>query len=338
MARVIPNNFQDPVGLAGRLVRSREPAAYFAIGSAAAAALAAPFDVALAALERRRYARAPRPSLPIVVVVGAPRSGTTIVAQVLLNALPVGYFNNLTSVFPRAPIVANRLLGRWVRGPREAYRSFYGRTSGLGGPNDGLYLWDRWLGEDRYAPPSRLAPEVREEMARFFGAFEQATGRPLVTKNNALATQATAVAEALPTARFIAVRRKAPYVVQSILRARETIQGDRKRPYGVGAPGAANGSPIEEVCAQVLYHERRYREQEAALGADRFWVVDYEDVCRDPRGLLGRVAREILGTEIDPRSPVPELHAANRVACDPGEFAEIEATLARLASEREARS
>src|SRR6185295_13757879 len=135
MRRLIPANFQDPVGLAGRLVRSRDPAALFAILSTVLAALATPLDGVLTAAERRLYDHAPSPKLPIVIVTGAPRSGTTIVSQVLGANLPVTSFNNLTAVFPRAPIVANLRFGRFLRPRPPTYHSFYGRTRGLAAHN-----------------------------------------------------------------------------------------------------------------------------------------------------------------------------------------------------------
>jgi hypothetical protein len=105
----------------------------------------------------------------------------------------------------------------------------------------------------------------------------------MVLKNNALATGAAVVARALPTLHVIYVRRQPALNVQSILRAREVLQGSRERPYGVGDPHRRAGGPVEDVCAQVLYHEREGERQRAAIGARRAWVVDYEDVCRDRR-------------------------------------------------------
>jgi hypothetical protein len=106
-------------------------------------------------------------------------------------------------------------------------------------------------------------------MRRFFGAYEAAFGRSIINKNNALAVCADVIAPVLPTAHFICVRRQPLYAVQSILGTRELIQGRRAAPYGVGDPqyaGRPGVDPIEEVCAQILYHERRMEEQRARLG------------------------------------------------------------------------
>jgi hypothetical protein len=338
MRRLIPANFQDPVGLAARLVRSRDPAALFAIFSTLLAAIAAPLDGVLASTERRLYDHAASPRMPIVIVTGAPRSGTTIVSQVLSAHLPVTFFNNLTSVFPRAPIIANRLFRRLLAARAPDYRSFYGRTRGFARQNDGLHLWDRWLGDDRYAVPEELAADAAERMRRFFAAYEIAFGKPILTKNNALATGATAIARALPTAHFVFVRRRPEYAAQSILHAREVIQGSRYAPYGVPDPryrGAAdNGvSPIEAVCAQLAYHDRRLRAQQEELGPKRFWLLEYEDFCRAPEDIVERVGRDILGVEVDPaavRAALPPFRSTNRVTVSDADFSEIRATLARL--------
>jgi hypothetical protein len=338
MRRLVPANFQDPFGLVARLVRSRDPAALFAIASTALAAFAMPVDQVLAISERRLYARAAAPRLPIVIVTGAPRSGTTVVSQVLAAQLPVTFFNNLTAIFPRAPIVANRLFRRLLRPRPPAYRSFYGRTAGFGRQNDGLHLWDRWLGHDRYAVPAELAPDVAERMRRFFAAWEAVFGKPLLTKNNALATGATAVARALPTAHFVYVRREPAYAAQSILRAREVIQGSRAALYGVPDPerrvvGQDVATPIEAVCAQLAYHERRMQAQREELGPQRFRVVAYEDFCAAPERVVERVGREILGVDVDVaavRAALPSFRSTNRVTVPTADFAEIRTGLARF--------
>jgi hypothetical protein len=340
---LVPPNFRDPAGLTLRLLRSRDPAAYFALGTTLLAALAAPFDRLLELRERRLYERARAPRRPVVFVTGAPRSGTTLVAQALGRHLPVAYFNNLTALFPRSPIVANQLLGP-RRVPAATYRSFYGRTSGLGAENDGLHLWDRWMGPDRYAVPERFDAETADDLRRFFGAYEAAFGRPVLNKNNALATCAGLIARTLPSAHFIYVRREPAFAVQSILGARETIQGTRAAAYGVGAPSGARehggqAGPIAEVCAQVLHHERRMLEQAREIGGRRFWVVEYEDFCRAPHRLVERAAGEILGVALDGealRAALPPFDDANQVRLAPAEFAAIRRTLARSSAGRAA--
>lgn len=334
LRRYLPSSFKDPVGLAGRLLRSKEPAAYFAMAATALSVVTTPLDLVLGLPERRLYARAAEPRRPIILVTGSPRSGTTVLAQTLIHNLPVSFINNLTMLFPRAPIVANRVFGPFLPAPEVVYRSFYGRTNGLASPNDGLQIWDRWLGRERYAVPTSLSAGTVRAMRAFFGAWEEAFNKPLVNKNNALATCAPLVARALPTAYILHIQREPVFNVQSIIGAREQIQGSRHIGYGVEDPAwpAGRDGYIADVCAQVLYHERKMEQQRREIPPERYWIVSYEEFCREPHRIVERVAHEILDVPVDSdalRARLPPLKHTNRPAA---EFGEIEQTLARLST------
>jgi hypothetical protein len=316
--RYVPAQFHDPVGLALRLVRTGDPAAWFAMAGAAAGAAAAPLDAALAPCERRlvsdfaKHRNAER--RPLVFVCGAPRSGTTVVYQTLVSHLPVAYFSNLTALFPKSPLVAQRLFGRFVARPAAEYHSFYGRTQGLGGTNDALQLWDRWLGSDRSAVPAALTPEARRDMAEFFRACDAVFDRPLVNKNNSLNLTAHLVAECLPQATFLCLSRDRRQLARSLYRARCDIHGSPAAAYGV-APSdiaAAAADPVQSVCEQAAFYDETNRRQLERLGAERFWIVGYEQFCRDPAALVRRVAREVLGDEQCLVGQPPSSFAASR--------------------------
>ncbi|HSR92151.1 MAG TPA: sulfotransferase [Gemmatimonadales bacterium] len=296
--RFIPAQFHDPVGLTKRLIKSHDPAAFFAMRLAAAGPVCAPLDFLLEPFERRAYQSAPPRRLPVILVCGPPRSGTTLLLQALIQNLPVAYFDNLTALFPRSPITANRLFSRFISRSPMGFRSYYGRTEHLSGSNDGLQLWDRWLGADRSHAPSELSPEQREAMVRFFNAFEAWSGRALVAKNNNLNASASLVAEALPDSYFLCLAREPVFLARSLLRARMEIHGREDLGYGL-SPENTRDDPVEDVCHQVLFHSKLALEQKARIGAARFQLVSYEGFCRNPGATLKFVTEEIL------RRPVP---------------------------------
>ena len=228
---------------------------------------------------------------------GPARSGTSLAAQLLIRNLPVAYFDNLASVFPRSPLTAHRLFGRRMnRGP-IAYRSYYGRTHGWSAPNDALNLWDRWLGRDRSRVPEHLARRRVPRCRRSSVPSSGRPGRPVVAKNNALNASAHLVSEALPTARFICLQRSRNSLALSLYRARMDIHGAATVPYGLTTQEARRpDDAVEDICRQVLYHERLARDQLARLGAERFMIVHYEDICGDPRGFVETAGRAFLGT------------------------------------------
>lgn len=300
--RFLPSHFHNPLGLAMRILRSGDPHARFAMGSAAMGAALTPLDLAMQPFESRRYRAAPPPLLPALFICGPPRSGTTLLFQVLAANLPVAFFNNLTSVFPRSPITANAWFGKGLRYHPGTYRSYYGRARSLAAPNDALYLWDRWVGRDRGRIPRQLDPGAQEAMRRFLGAFELFTGKPLVAKNNNLNGYAHLVAEVFPNARFICLRRDPLFLAQALYIARRDIHGDERVPYGLSPTAdrwAPSSDPIEDACRQVQFHERLATEQRERIGDSRFRIISYESVCADPSSILREVS-EFLHVKVAP--------------------------------------
>jgi hypothetical protein len=234
----------------------------------------------------------------LILVCGAPRSGTTVVYQTLVRYLPVAYFSNLTALFPRSPLTAQRLLGRFVARRPSEFHSYYGRTQGLAGTSDALFLWDRWLGADRSVAPQRIEPAQRHAMQAFFAACDEQFERPLVNKNNSLNLSAHLVAECLPQARFICMTRNRRALAQSLYRARCDIHGNPAAAYGAAQPpSAVDADPIRDVCAQAAYYDEVNAEQRRRVGDDRFWLISYEEFCANPAALVRRMARDVLGDE-----------------------------------------
>ncbi len=331
--RFVPVHFRDPLGLFLRLARSKDRSAWFAVATALLGVLLTPMDSFLQISEKKFYQRATKPERPIILVCGAPRTGTTLVAQVLINHLPVSYLNNLTSLFPRSPIVANRIFGRFLKVNKLPYKSYFGKSYYLHGPNDALYIWDRWLGSDRTRIRSSLTESEKKQMVQFFGAYEAAFERPFVNKNNNLNVEAHLISEILETAYFICMTRDPAFLAQSLLEARLEIHGDEKIPYGIDNPRKPQSTVynlIQDVCDQVMFHERIIREQEGIIGPDRFRIVSYEDFCQNPGELLARVTEDILGNEYESLGETRSIEPFkinNTIRLESALFEEIERTL-----------
>jgi hypothetical protein len=316
-------------------MRTGDPAAWFAMAAAAAGVAASPLDALLQRAERRYLDSTAPANLPLLFICGPPRSGTTVVYQTLVNHLPVAYLSNLTALFPRSPLTAQRLLGRFLGPSESTARSYYGRTAGLNGTNDALYIWDRWLGADRAHPPQSLSADAQSDMQRFFAACGRLFGHALVNKNNNLNASAHLVAECLPEAHFICLARNRRDLAQSLYRARCDIHGAPDQPYGLDANCELTTNPVRSVCEQVAWFERLAIEQRDRIGEKRFWIVQYEDFCRDPSGLVRRVADEVLGDAQCVREALP---AAYRISSHEKVSAkvavEIDAELATMAPGR----
>lgn len=330
--------FKDPVGLVSRMIRSRDSGATFALTRAALELLVTPIDLALQPFERRLVAAAQGSPLPIVQVVGPPRSGTTMAYQVLGHSLPYAYFDNLNSLFPRSAITAGRLFGVSKRRPGPQTRSYYGNTAGLRGANDAFHVWDRWLGEDRSRVVDPLPTSVQEDMQRFFRAWFAHFPRPLLTKHNQNLLCMETLAKALPSTIFVVVARDPVYTAQSLLIARERIQGDRRIPWGLGATASRApdviSDPVLDVAIQVRTIFSSLREQVRTTSAERILCVRYADFCKAPGRWADEVHR-LVGRQWPEAARLQrhaieatELDNENRVRIPADEFQRLERLLA----------
>ena len=327
-------NFKDPVGLAWRMLTSRNPTARSVLVREALGVVAKPVDRLLARAEAKRLAGAGASSEggadDAVLVVGGPRSGTTLVYQLLAKHLNVSYTSNWTGMFPRSPIAAGRLVPRWQRDPRErgGTRNFFGSVSGMDGPNDAFGLWDRWFGDVR-GRPEPPSPEAAGEMRDFVRAWNRAFGRPLLNKNNRNALLIEALADALPAAVFVVVERDPVYVAQSLLESRKTVQGDADAGWGLLARDADPDDPegaVEAVCAQVREFQAEINLQADRVDPTRVVRVRYDAFCRDPGATLAAVAAACPAAGPVRGTPLP-LRTTNQRRVSDADFAGIERRL-----------
>ncbi len=87
------------------------------------------------------------PGYPNIFIFGAPRSGTTLLSQVLALCLDIGYIDNLIARFWKAPLQGIRLSKILLQDLRRTdFSSVHGVTIDLTEPHEFGYFWTRWLG------------------------------------------------------------------------------------------------------------------------------------------------------------------------------------------------
>lgn len=280
------NNFRDPVGLAKRMLFSGNRAAHWAIGREALRPLMMPADVLLRFHEQRRLANCGELTKPVVLIVGPPRGGTTVLYQLLANCLDATWFPNVSEMFPRSPITASRLLA-WKRNKSRKLRSFYGQTAGFSAPNDGFHIWNRWLGKDRYEPD--LLPGAETRMLQFLAAWTNTFNKPLINKNNRNTLCLPVLDQTIPTAHFVVLQREPSDIARSLIRAREFVQGDKHGPWGLASQADHAEDPlgyVDDVCEQIENINLRLADGTAAIEASRLSRFTYEELCADPQQVI----------------------------------------------------
>ena len=302
-------NFKNPFGLVFRMLKSGKRAAWSALFREGLGIAAKPFDVLLQSRDTKRMAESQQNAFPLILIVGPPRSGTTLIYQVLAYCLDVTYPSNFSALFPRSPITTNGVANK----RRPDFQSFYGQTSRMSGPNDAFHIWNRWLGDDRYVTRTDLTDEQSEQMRQFFAAWTTKFGKPFLNKNNRNVGCVDYLAKQLPNTYVVAVLRDPACVARSLIHAREVVQGDRKVGWGLQCQEEHSHDEslgyVQDVCDQVTKNEADFTTRLQAIEPDRVIKFQYEAFCEDPSLCIDTIVDRVPGLMLRPGIDRPEAGA-----------------------------
>ena len=324
------SDFNDPVGLAFRMLRRPTRESVWLLMQMACEVAAKPVHRIAARGERFEERDV---DIPQILIVGLPRTGTTIVSQVLTRQLDVSYFPNVSAIFPSAPIWASkRIAGNFKSAPTTT-KNFYGSTVGLRGISDGFHIWNRWFGSHRYCVDRTPNDDEVVQLQEFFATWSGVFQKPLLNKNNRNVDAIARLAEYLPNAVFVVVERDDAMTVQSLLQARRFVQGTDSTGWGLYSNRfhKKEADPITSVSKQVVFASRRMEEQLSHVSQKRLVRLRYEEFCDSPMSAVERVLESVDGLTTRPkirRSVLPALTANSKVSVSAEQWRRIQHELA----------
>ncbi|RAH38219.1 sulfotransferase [Halomonas sp. SL1] len=206
-----------------------------------------------------------------VFIIGAPRTGSTILCQALTNAYQFAYIDNTACTWHR-----NLRFGLWLShkkygdNPHNNFKAEYGNTRKFGGhaPSECGGFWYRWLPKDRHfidhdEVTSEMVNEIREEV---LGASTYLR-RPILFKNLNAGQRLRLIHRAFPNARIVFVRRDPRFVIHSILKARKKVGVEEGLWWSIMPPNVEElrQLPEDEMCAAQVYYIEKQIEEDLGL-------------------------------------------------------------------------
>ena len=278
------------------------------------------------------------PQRPTLLICGTPRTGSTLLLQMLSRSGAFRTPSNFHARFFAAPAVGE-LSWRLLRDPQLDYRgelripdevadpapfhSDLGKTTGIDAPSEFWYFWRHYL---HIGDPPLLGPEGRAaaDGAGFrghLGLWEEVAGRPLAMKALIAAWELPFLAEVLPTAVFVHLRRDRAATIASILGARRQFYGDEGAWYSFRTPDWQELSRLPaqaQVSAQVDQLRAAIDDGLGRVPAARVLQLDHAMLVRQPTDAWSHLAAwlETHGVEL-PALPgdIVEQMRAGRQRC-----------------------
>lgn len=225
---------------------------------------------------------------PPVFILGAPRSGSTLLMQVLIRLWDVSYLTNMHKFCFGHPSLAEVYLDTTATS-RLDFRSKLGETSAFVGPWEGGDWWYRFFPRwPHYATDSLRSAVDVDGLEKSVAVWTSRAGRSLLFKNLYASLRLRYITEVFPNAHFIHITRNERDQAISILRAREMIYGSYSRWWSMKPPGWQSVEKSDPV-SQVLFQIRKTNETVVAdlakfgVSTSKVSRLRYEELCSHPR-------------------------------------------------------
>ncbi len=234
----------------------------------------------------KKYSNQPLKHQP-VFIIGAPRTGSTILYQTLTNQMDILYIDNLVCRFYK-----NFFFGFWLsdklfkQKAHNCFKSNHGDTSkcGLHAPSECGGFWYRWLPTNKHFIDydditDDMVKEIQKEITTVINYFD----KPLVFNNNNIALRIRLIKKAFPNAIYIIADREPVYVAQSLLKARKIFFNDYSTWWSIMPTNYEEllkyPFPKQVVLQHYNINKQMYFDLKNLVDKLNYKTVMYQDLC-----------------------------------------------------------
>lgn len=220
-----------------------------------------------------------------IFIVGAPRSGSTLLYQSMVSYFDIGYFNNFHHKNYLCPSFAEYRKRSLKKNNSINYRSNYGEISGEFSPSE---CWDFWYRFFRKHPHYSEIEDIDDRnqnlMNNAVRSFINITKKNLLIKNLPCATRIQPLLKVFPKAYWIIINRNPLDNALSIAKMRLDSSHDLNKWDSVEPKGFEKyiDSPYQiQIFKQIeLIQQTLIIDLEDIKG--RVSIVNYEELCSSP--------------------------------------------------------
>ncbi|NBB95905.1 MAG: hypothetical protein GVY16_09230 [Planctomycetes bacterium] len=242
---------------------------------------------------------ASQPRHPIVFAAGAPRSGTTFLAQTLCQYMESTHVDNVAAKFWLAPVLGLKLSKKLFDANEEdiSFRSEFGRTTGSD-IHGFHYFWIHHLRLDQSGAlfESLETRGIDPAIVRgHLAAMTDDAQNTLIMKGYYPSYFMPWFHQHIPGSVFVLIRRSPVDQARSIYRARQAYMTSISDWWSMLPPEIGelrDLSPEEQIAGQIFGLRRMYARQMTRKDVAATWV-DYEQLLQDPASCLRQIHADL---------------------------------------------
>ncbi len=231
-----------------------------------------------------------------IFIIGLPRSGSTLLYQLMIRHFRLTYFSNLASVFYKYPVsISQYFINKQKSYVLEKYESEYGVTKGLYAPSEAGRIFRFWFSND--------CSTGKRKIKKSISALSNIYGRPFIWKNLNLSFHVKIISEIFHNPLFILINRDMRFICQSIYLS--TFDSKNININGLSNRDLYDGKDVLEKIARRICKIDKKIKKNLVLHSNNYIEIQYSDLCNNlPKTL------ELISSKYDGLIPTKENNLA----------------------------
>lgn len=260
------------------------------------------------------------PSFPIFIV-GAPRSGTTLLYQILTNHFNVKYISNLSALFYHSLTVGISVHNFFFKNhPHNSFYSRVGKTEKLIEPHECGKFWYNWFPKDYLSISHQNTDKsIYDQLIKTVAFINKKYNEPIVFKNTINSYRIKALHKIFPNALFLHINRKPEFNAYSILKHREKILGNKNKWWAIETINKKELEKkhyTEQVVKQVYYTQVKINDDLNLIKPSQVLKLSYEELCENIHTVLEKIESFLIennyNISLRSDSELPKLNNNNK--------------------------
>lgn len=237
---------------------------------------------------------------PFIFVIGAPRSGTTLLTQLIANTFDISYINNLAARFFLAPLHGLRFSNTILGDTRKSsFHSDYARTQGLNEIHEFGYFWRYWLNKHTFDDIT-YAKEKEDDIdwkgvKKVLSTLQHETNRPFVFKNIYGSYHMKRFTNLLGKTIFIYIERDELDTAVSILNARKKYNTDLNIWWSYQPLEYNQIKDLDywgQIAGQIYYLQQFYLKEMEGIPEKNVLKISYKKMCDNPASIIDQIKQK----------------------------------------------
>jgi len=242
---------------------------------------------------------------PPVFIIGAPRTGSTILYQILTKTSNVLYIDNLSAFFYKNLLSGLYLSNLFFKDKSHScFRSYHGNTfdCGLHAPSECGDFWYRWLPKEKhYVEPKDISQKNIIQMRRIIYSAIMRWKKPFLFKNLNAGQRLKLLKIVYPDAKFIFIRRNPLFTSQSIYLARNKEMKLKNEWWSIKPKNYKELMKLdtfEMIVGQIFYLEKQIINDRKLFSEKTFYDIDYKNICESPAETVNKLIKFIFNDDL----------------------------------------